>query len=351
MLASITHIIPLTTIRRERFLPVSGRLLVRKGQKVSTTDIVGEAKVNSEHLLMDLVRGLGVPVGKADNFLQCKAGDRVMQDDVLAGPVGLTKRVLRAPGNARVIVAGEGQVLLELESSPMELKAGLPGMVIDLLADRGVVIETTGALIQGVWGNGEIDYGLMIVLARSSDDELTVDRLDVSLRGSIVMGGYCKDAEVLKTAASSPLRGLILASMDPSLVPVASKIKIPVIVIEGFGNIPMNSAAYKLLSTNDQREVSLNAERWDRFTGVRPEIIIPLPAPGEPALPPDADLFTAGQQVRVVRAPHKSEIGTIIEIRAGMTALNSGLQAPAAEIRLESGENALLPLANLEVLE
>lgn len=351
MLASITHIIPLTTIRRERFLPVAGRLLVRKGQKVSTTDVVGEAKVNSEHLLLDLVRGLGVPAGKADNFLQCKAGDRVLQDDVLAGPVGLTKRVLRAPGNARVIVAGEGQVLLELESPPMELKAGLPGMVIDLLADRGVVIETTGALIQGVWGNGEIDYGLMIVLARSPDDELTVDRLDVSLRGSIVMGGYCQDVEVLKTAGSLPLRGLILASMDPSLMPFASKIKIPVILIEGFGNLPMNSAAYKLLSTNDQREVSLNAEQWDRFRGVRPEIVIPLPAPGEPALPPDADLFSVGQQVRVVRAPHKSEIGTIIEIRAGMTPLPSGIMAPTAVIRLESGEMAFLPLANLEVLE
>lgn len=351
MLASITHILPLTTIRRERFLPVSGRLLVRKGQKVSTTDIVGEARLNSEHLLLDLVRGLGLPAQKADRYLQCKAGNRVLQDDVLAGPVGLTKRVVRAPRSGRVILAGDGQVLLELESPPMELKAGLPGMVIDLLEDRGVVIETTGALIQGVWGNGCIDYGLMFALARSPDDILTTDRLDVSLRGSIVMSGFCGDADVLKTAASLPLRGLILASMDPSLVPVAAGMNFPIIVIEGFGHLPMNSAAYKLLSTNDQRDVSLNAEQWDRFTGTRPEIIIPLPAPGEPALPPDADIFTAGQQVRIVQAPHKSKIGTIIEIRAGMTVLPSGLQAPTAEIRLESGENTILPLANLEVLE
>lgn len=351
MLASITHILPLTTIRRERFLPVPGRLLVRKGQKVSTTDIVGEAKVYSEHLLLDLVGGLGMPAQKADRYLQCKAGNRVLQDDVLAGPVGITKRVVRAPGNAKVILAGDGQILLEMESPPMELKAGLPGMVIDLLEDRGVVIETTGALIQGVWGNDQIDYGLMFALARSLDDVLTTDRLDVSLRGSVVFGGYCGDAEVLKTASSLPLRGLILGSMDPSLVPVAVRLKFPVIVIEGFGLLPMNSAAYKLLSTNDQREVSLNAKQWDRFTGIRPEIIIPLPAPGEPMLPPDADLFTAGQDVRIVRAPNKGDIGTIVEIRAGMSALPSGLQAPAAEIRLESGENTLIPLANLEVLE
>lgn len=351
MLATITHILPLTTIRRERFLPVSGRLLVRRGQKVSATDVVGEAKVNSEHLLLDLVRGLGLPAQKADHYLQCKAGNRVLQDDVLAGPVGFTKRVVRAPGNAKVIIAGDGQILLEMDIPAMELKAGLPGMVVALLEDRGVVIETTGALIQGVWGNDQIDYGLMFALARSPDDVLTTDRLDVSLRGSVVFGGYCGDTEVLKTAASLPLRGLILASMNPSLVSVAVRLKFPVIVIEGFGLLPMNSAAYKLLSTNDQREVSLNAQQWDRFTGARPEIIIPLPAPGEPTLPPDADLFQAGQDVRIVRAPYKSKIGTIVDIRAGMTDFPSGLQAPAAEIRLESGENTLIPLANLEVLE
>ena len=351
MLASITHILPLTTIRRERYLPASGRLLVRKGQKVSTTDVVGEAKVNAEHLLLDVVRGLGLPVSKVDRHIQCKAGNRVLQDDVLAGPVGLTKRVVRAPRSGRVILAGDGQVLLELESPPMELKAGLPGVVIDLLEDRGVVIETTGALIQGVWGNGCIDYGLMFVLARSPDDILTTDRLDVSLRGSLVMGGYCEDADVLKTAASLPIRGLILASMEPELVPLAASMSFPIIVIEGFGRLSMNSAAFKLLSTNDQREVSLNAEQWDRFSGTRPEIIIPLPAPGEPALPPDADMFTAGQQVRIVQASHKSEIGTIMELRPGMTVLPSGIQALSAEIRLESGENVVLPLANLEVLE
>ena len=55
--------------------------------------------------------------------------------------------------------------------------------------------------------------------------------------------------------------------------------------------------------------------------------------------------------MRIVQASHKSEIGTIMELRPGMIVLPSGIQAQSAEIRLESGENVVLPLANLEVLE
>jgi hypothetical protein len=51
-----------------------------------------------------------------------------------------------------------------------------------------VIIQTTGALIQGVWGNGRVDYGLLQVLARSAEEEFRPDRIDVS-EGAVVMGG------------------------------------------------------------------------------------------------------------------------------------------------------------------
>ncbi len=351
MLAPVIHILPLTTIQRERLLPVAGRIVVRKGQKVSASDVVGEARLNTEHLLLDIARGLGISYEKADSQIQCKPGERVLQGDVLAGPIGLAKRVVRAPRDGRVIVAGGGKVLLELDDVLYELKAGLPGTVSALLKDRGVMIQTTGALIQGVWGNGHVDYGLMFFLARAQDDILTSDRMDVSLRGSVIVGGYCEDVEVLKTAADITLRGLILASLDPSLMPVAEKMSYPIIVLEGLGRIPMNSVTYNLLSTNERRELSLNAQKWDRYQGKRPEIIIPLPAPGELPLPPETDLFTVGQQVRVVSAPYISQIGTIVELRSGMTTLPNGLYAPAAGIQFDTGEKSVVPLANLEVIE
>jgi hypothetical protein len=350
MLAPITHILPLATVRRERLLPIPGRVVVRKGQKVSASDVIAEGKLAPEHLLLDVERGLGLSESQADHYIQVKVGDQVAKGDVLAGPVGLARRVVRASNNGRVILAGGGQILLEIDTSPFELKAGLPGMVTELIGDRGAILEVTGALIQGVWGNGRIDSGLMNVLARGRDDELASDRLDVSMRGSVILGSYCGDVEVLKAAAELPLRGLILASLDISLLPVAAKMRYPIILIDGFGKKPMNTSAFKLLTTNERREVALIAEPWDHFTGSRPEVYIPLPASGEPPQPRETDVFTVGQQVRVSRDPYAGKIGTLINLQPDNVPLPNGLRAPSAEVRLETGDTAVLPLMNLEVL-
>jgi hypothetical protein len=350
MLASIDHILPLTLIRRERFLSVSGRVLVRKGQQVSATEVVAEASLHPEHLLLDLARGLGLPEAKADQQIHYRPGDQVAEGDVLAGPVGLTQRVVRAPRNGKVILAGSGQILLEVDNPPYELEAGLPGMVIELIDDRGVVIETTGALIQGVWGNGQVDFGLMYVLAESPEDLFTVDRVDVSLRGSIIMAGHCADPEVIKAAGELPLRGMILASIDPAVAPLAARATFPIIVLEGFGRIPMNPAAFKLLVTNERREVALNAQSWDRYAGNRPEVVIPLPAPGNTSQPVDTDVYAPGQQVRIVGAPHLGRLGKIIEVQLGYKELPVGLKTPAAEVQLEDGESFWAPLTNLEII-
>ena len=88
-------------------------MLARKGQKVGATDVIARANLTPEHLLLDISRGLGVAEETADQLIQYKAGEQVSEGDVLAGPVGMTKRVVRAPNDGRVIIAGGGQVLLE----------------------------------------------------------------------------------------------------------------------------------------------------------------------------------------------------------------------------------------------
>lgn len=351
MISPITHFLPLTIIRRARLLPIPGRVTVRKGQKVSATDVIAEANTAPEHLLLDVGRGLGLPANKADGYIQRRAGEDVGEGDLIAGPVGLARRVIRAPQAGRVVLAGSGQVLIEVESRPFELKAGVPGIVTDLIPDRGAVIETAGALVQGVWGNGRIDFGLLSVVAHSPQDTLSVDRLDVSQRGLVILGGYCGSPDVLSNAADIPLRGLILASMDSALAPVAAKMHYPIILIEGFGKIPMNTAAFRLLSTNDRREIAVIAQEWDPLAESRPEVVIPLPASSQLPLPNESNHFAPGQQVRLLSAPYQGMTGTLLSLRPGLVVLPSGVRATAADVRLENGENIVFPLANLDVLE
>ena len=350
MLSPITHFLPITTIRRERLLPVQGRVIVRKGQKVGATDTIAEARLAPQHILMDIARGLGISASKADASLQFQAGEEISEGDLVAGPVGIGRKVIRSPRSGKVVVAGGGQVLIEVESHPFELKSGIPGLVTELFTDRGAEIETTGALIQGVWGNGNIDFGLLTVMVEEPSGTLSADVLDVSHRGAVILGGYCGSADIIDLAVEIPLRGLILSSMDSALVPLASRVNVPIVVLEGFGKIPMNATAFKLLSTNERREVAINAEGKDRFSNTRPEIVIPLPASGELSLPVETGVFSAGQQVRIVSSPHKAQTGTLVALRPGLSVLSSGVRSQAADVRLESGETKLFPLANLEVL-
>jgi hypothetical protein len=350
MLAPVLHILPLATIVRERTLPVAGKVNAHVNQRVNPTDVVAEATFSREHVLFDVARTFGVSTSAADKMIRVNTGDRVMQGAIIAESGGLISRTIKAPRAGRVMIVGGGQVLMEVGDTRVELRAGLPGVVTQVLPERGVVIQTAGALIQGVWGNGRIDNGLMVNLLEKPDDVLTADRLDVSLRGSVILGGHVRDVETLRAAGELPVRGLILSSLLSPLIVPAYQMRYPIMVTDGFGATPMNSAAFRLLTTNDKREVTVNAEHFDRYHGNRPEVIIPLPVATEPAEPRDYEPFQEGQTVRLRRPPGVGMIGIIASLPSGLTVLPSGLRARVAEVKLENGETTLVPLVNLEVV-
>jgi hypothetical protein len=349
-LAAVHHIIPLTTVVRERMLPVKGIVRARLNQKVSPADIVAEAKWAREHIFLDVARSLNVTPDVADTLIRCKGGDNLPAGALVASGKGLLAKRVRTPRAGRVVASGGGQVLIETGETRVELRAGMSGMVLQVIPDRGVVIQTVGALIQGVWGNGRVDSGVIINLADKPDWLLTPDRLDVSLRGSIVVAGQLREEEALRAAAELPVRGLVLGSLYPSLLPLAREMRYPIVLTDGFGAMPMNSAAYRLITTNAKREATLNAEAFDRYSGARPEVIIPLPADSPPPVPRDVEAYAPGQSVRMRRQPGAGLIGTITELRAGLTGFPSGLRAAAANVKLENGEQLLIPLVNLEVV-
>jgi hypothetical protein len=138
--------------------------------------------------------------------------------------------------------------------------------------------------------------------------------------------------------------------MSPTLLSQASHAPYPILLIDGFGRRPMNSSAYKLLSTSIRREITLNAVTYDRLNGDRPEIYIPLPVSQDPPEPHDVETFIPGQTIRVISLTHPSRIGTLVQLSPNQVNLPNGLRVRTAEVQLESGEKILVPLTNLEVL-
>ena len=350
MQAPITHILPVAAIRRQRLMPAGGRIIARRGQQVQPSDIVAEAVIRPEHLLLDIGRGLGLLPKEADHYIQRRAGDEVGEGDIIAGPVGISRRVVRAPKSGTVVVAGEGQVLLELEGEFSELQAGYFGVVSEMVGDRGVVIESSGALIQGVWGNGKINFGFLNLLAHTPDDLVTSEMMEVSLRGAVIMAGHCEDEKVLRSAEELPVRGMILSSMDSALVPYAKSVSYPIVLIEGFGKLSMNQDAFSILNSSAMREVAVNAEPWNRIANTRPEVVVSVPEGAYPEFPTEMATFAIGQTVRVVSSPYKSMVGTLTGLPQGLSVLPSSLRAQTAQVRFLNGDTFQVPLVNLEII-
>jgi hypothetical protein len=351
MLAPITHVIALTTFHRERLLPRPGRVLVRKGDKVKPLDVIAEVSHSTEHVWLDLAKGLGIAPERVPHVLQVPIGDQVTKGDVLAGPIGFARRVVRSPYSGRLILLRNGQALIQLEGAPLRVRAGIPGKIVSITPEYGATIECSGALVQGVWGNGKVDMGLLRLVASKPDEVLTAERMQIGLRGAVVLAGCCEDLAALQAAAELPVRGLILASMSAALVSSAARMDYPILITEGFGRIPMNSAAFNLLTTNEGREITLNAEPFDRYAATCPEAVIPLPVTQAIAAPSRSCLLQPNRRVRVVRAPYRSKVGTMVSLRPGLVSFPNGLRARAAAVRLEDEKTVILPLANLEILE
>ncbi len=350
MESAVTHISPLALIRRKRVLPFPGRVLVNHGQKVNATDVIADARQPGSHFLIDVRRELGLArLDEAEKLINRTPGDRIEKGEVIAQTGGVFAQSLRSPATGTIVTISAARVLIETEGTAVLVRAGVSGTVREIITNFGAVVETSGALVQGRIGNGQVDQGLLLIAARTPLDELSASRLDVSMRGAVLVGGYCAQADALKAAGELSLRGLILSSITPELLPLVMQADYPILVVEGFGKLPFCQEAYQIFTTNEKRDVCVNAVAFDPFAGTRPEMVVNLPGIGE--LANDVAEFSTGQTVRILTVPYASQTGTLVQVRPGKIRLNNGIHVLAGDVRLENNEVVSIPLANLDVLE
>jgi hypothetical protein len=277
--------------------------------------------------------------------------ERIEKGEVIAGPVGITRRTVKAPEDGRIVAIADGKVLFNVRTDPFLLLAGIPGDVSHTDGTSSVTIETTGALIQGVWGNNQKDFGVMRIIGEGPRDRLLTDQLDVGLRGAVLIAGICDHPAPLYQASELSIRGLILGGLSAELIPIVERLPYPVVILEGFGPIPISPPAYELLSTSRGREAALDAHTPQLYESQQPEVIIPLPVVNPVELPEDLIALTPGVRVRVTRAPHQGIVGILERIIPQAVNYPSGILAKSAVVDLDIFGRTNVPLANLEVLQ
>lgn len=349
-LSPVAHVLPITTVRRVRTLPVPGSVTVRVNERVQAQDVIAEAELAPRHHFLDLSRGLGVPLREASQHLVKSPGDRVDSGDIIAGPVGLTRRTVRAPADGRIAAMIDGRVLFEARGRPFELRAGFPSVVISTDGVRTVTLEATAALISGVWGNGKQDFGVIRLVGDGPDSGLRTRELDIQFRGAVLVAGYADNPAPLHQATELSIRGLVLGGLASPLIPVARRMPYPILVMEGFGRLPFSEPIYSLLRNNAGREAAVEARLTETYRAERPEIVIPQPANREVDLPEEVIPLGAGKRVRALRGSARGSVGVIREILDRAVGYPSGLLARSAVVDLEGSGPITVPLANLEVI-
>jgi hypothetical protein len=347
-----TQVTPLTNVRHERVLPVPGQVLVNVGDRVEPTQVVARADLAGDFRILPVARLLGVPVSQVERHLRVHLGDDVHQGQVVARRRGLSARSVKSPLHGVVAASGGGRILIEAQPTTFELRAHIYGTVSNVLSDYGVIIETMGAVIQGVWGAGGESSGVLKCMVETPDELLRGETIDPSCHGTILVGGAGLDEAALRRAQELQARGIVVGGLPPELVTPAEQLPFPVIVTEGIGIVPMSTPIFRLLTTNEGRETSISGRVQPRWNIVRPEIIVPLPAetlPSTPQRQPGAPL-TVGARVRMVRAPHMGVVGTVVALPAHARRIETGAKVRGAEVDVGQGAPIFVPLTNLEIL-
>jgi hypothetical protein len=250
-----------------------------------------------------------------------------------------------------VTASGGGRVLIEAEPAEYELTAYIHGIVTNVLGRRGVVIETTGALVQGLWGAGDEGFGVLKCVVSGPEQAMPADAIDLSCHGTILIGGARLDDEALDRAEQFQVRGIVTGGMPARLISQAEQAPFPVVVTEGIGTAPMSTVIFRLLAGHEGREASVSGRMRPRSGVVRPEVIISLPAEKVPVArrPPGVPL-TVGAQVRAVRSPHTGATGTVTALPSDPRRIETGARVRVAEVDIGAGSPISVPLVNLEVL-
>ena len=348
---SETRIKALTRIRRQRVLPKPGEILVAVGGRVESTQVVARTNLPSGFRIVAVARLLDVATSEMETYLQVKLGDTVHQGDVIARRGGLLGRSVKSPIDGVVTARGGGRLLIEAQPTPYELHAYIPGTVLHVKHDQEVVIETSGALIQGTWGSGGESIGVLKDVARRADGPLRARSIDASCHGAILVAGVTRDQEALQRAVDVEARGIVTGGLCSDLVSFAEELPFPVIATEGIGDVPMIREIFRLLKENEGEEASVSGQVASRWGAERPEIIIPKPDSRAPA--DEAERvggITVGTRVRIVRAPYMGTVGKVVGLPWYARRIETGARARCADVDIGQDEPVSIPLVNLDVL-
>jgi hypothetical protein len=352
-------------IRKTRRLPVRGRVVVEQGAQVTAQTVVARVDLPGTLAVVKAAAQLGCPAERVKQHGLVPDGAAVRKGQVLCERKALfglmtNRAVSPIDGTVEYISTLSGNIGVRGKPKPLECAAYISGTIVDVLPEEGVVVEAEGALVQGIFGVGGEQHGV-IQWVDTGAGALEAAHIAAAMQGAIIVCDARIGAAALQAAATHRLAGLVGASViDAELmrflgfdigVAVTGDENIPfsVMVTEGFGELAMPARTRQLLQTLSGRTAAMNGATQIRAGVIRPELIVPgAQTPQTPRV--FSQELRAGTPVRLIRRPHFGARGVVSALPEQAVRIETGSFVRVATITLADGQTVTVPRANLEIV-
>jgi hypothetical protein len=354
-------------VRRERRLPLRGKVLVALGDAVAPDTVVARTELPGNLQTLNLAGRLGQDPSKVAGALLAPIGTSVRRGDILASGsslFGLVNHRVEAPvdGVVESVSTVTGQLLLREPPIPVEVNAYVAGRVASVIPDEGVMVETEGAFLQGIFGVGGETFGPLVCGVSGPAQELRAVDLREEHRGRVVIGGAWVDFHTLARARELGVAAVVVGGFDDAdlrkllgrdlgvAITGSEDLGFTLVITEGFGHMPMAARTWRLLEQHQGAVASVSGATQIRAGVMRPEILVPRPADAAAGEEPHAEGgLETGALVRIIRQPHFGRLGRVVELPRELQPLETEARVRVLVVELADGEGrAVVPRANVE---
>lgn len=357
-------------VRRIRRLPLPGEIHVSVGDEVRAEQIVGSTQLPGNVVNVNVAHELSMTPEDVPDYLLVEEGDRVEPRQVIAESKsfwGLFHSIARAPvsGTIETISDVTGQVLIRGEPIQVEIDAYIDGSVVEVHGREAVIVETRGALAQGILGVGGEAHGELRVLCDAPEQACAAELIEDDCADCVLVGGGRVTLDALHAAREAGAAAVVTGSIDdvdldefmgtPLGVAITGQedLGLSLVLTEGFGDTPMRRRTFDLLAGRDGKRASVNGATQIRAGVIRPEVVVPEPGvTWEARDERETRGLRIGSPVRLIRPPTFGELAEIVELPEEPTEIETEALVRVARVRLESsGEVITVPRANMEIIE
>ena len=358
-------------ITKKRILPLKGEVLVKVGERVKPDDVVARTYLPGPVEPINVANILGSPPEDVPHFMLKKEGEKVTEGEIIAKSksfFGLFTSVCKSKitGTIESVSHITGQVLIRGNPVPVEVKAYLDGEVVEVFEKEGVAVACWGSFIQGIFGIGGETHGEIKIVVSSPQDILTEKEIDSSCQGKVIVGGSLVTSQALQKAISVRAKGIVVGGFDDKdlrdflgydlgvAITGSEEKGVTLIVTEGFGQINMAERTFNLLKSKEGQSASINGATQIRAGVIRPEAVIPMT--GDIKVSVDKErMENIGLQeespIRVIRQPYFGKLGKVVNLPSPLQQLETESSARILEVEFPNGERAMVPRANVEMIE